>query len=80
MDLEIEHLLYKQVSKPKNHLITKIINVYDDRYRINVYIQLEEDGLIKKRIAQSYFCHYSPGKLKILLGLPETEENLKKAT
>ena len=80
MDLEIEHLLYKQVSKPKHHLMTKIINVYDDRYRINVYVQLEEDGLIKKRIAQSYFCHYSPGKLKILLGLPPMEENLKKAS
>jgi len=80
MDLEIEHLLYKQVAKPKHHLMTKIINVYDDRYRINVYTQIEEDGLIKKRIAQSYFCHYSPGNLKILLGLPETEETLKKAT
>lgn len=78
MDLEIEHLLYKQVLKPKNHLMTKIINVYDDRYRINVYVQLEEDGLIKKRIAQSYFCHYSPGKLKILLGLPIEKENTKK--
>lgn len=78
MDLEIEHLLYKQVSKPKNHLMTKIINVYEDRYRINVYTQIEEDGLIKKRIAQSYFCHYSTGKLKILLGLPKIEEPLKK--
>ena len=68
MDLEIEHLLYKQVLKPKNLLMTKIINVYDDRYRINVYVQIEEDGLVKKKIAQSYFCHYAPGKLKILMG------------
>ena len=79
MDLEIEHLLYQQVEKPKNHLMTKIINVYGDRYRINIYIQIEEDGLIKKRIAQSYFCHYSTGKLKILLGLPKTEEIVKKS-
>lgn len=66
MDLEIEHLLFKQVQKPKHHFMTKIINVYDDRYRINVYIQIEEDGLIKRKIAQSYFCHYNSGNLIIV--------------
>ena len=79
-DLEIESLLFRQVERPKHHLMTKIINVWENRYRINVYIQIEEDGLTKKRIAQSYFCHYSPGSLKILLGLPPLEENVKKRT
>lgn len=46
--------------------MTKVINVYDNRLRINVYIQIEEDNLIKKRIAASYFCHYSPGNLTII--------------
>ena len=66
MDLEIESLLFKQVEKPKHHLMTKIINVWENRYRINVYIEIEEDNLIKKRIYSSYFCHYSPGKLTII--------------
>lgn len=66
MDLEIESLLFKQVEKPKNHLITKVINLWENRYRINVYIEIEEDNLIKKRIHSSYFCHYSPGKLTII--------------
>lgn len=66
MDLEIESLLFKQVEKPKNHLMTKIINVWDNRYRINVYVEIEEDNLIKRRIHNSYFCHYSPGKLTII--------------
>ena len=65
-EFEIENLLFKQVEKPKNHLTTKIINVYENRYRINVYIELEEDNLIKKRISNSYFCHYNPGKLEIM--------------
>jgi hypothetical protein len=65
MDLEIESLLFKQVEKPKNFLMTKIINVYDNRYRINVYVEFEEDNLTKKRISTSYFCHYSPGNLTI---------------
>jgi hypothetical protein len=46
--------------------MTRVINVYDNRLRINVYIQIEEETLIKKRIAASYFCHYSPGYLTII--------------
>lgn len=67
MDLEIESLLFKQITKPPNHLTTKIINLWKNRYRVNVYIQFEEDNLTKKRIHCSYFCHYNPGELKIIL-------------
>ena len=81
MDLEIESLLFKQVSKPKHHFMTKIINVFDNRYRINVYIQIEEDGLLKRKIASSYFAHYTKGKLTII---PDTdkknEQSLKNRT
>jgi hypothetical protein len=72
MDLEIESLLFKQVPKPKHHLITKIINVWENRYRINVYTEIEEDNLTKKKIHSSYFCHYVPGKLTIVDGLKKT--------
>jgi len=68
MDYEIEKLLFDQISKPKNHLMTKIINLWDNRYRINVYIEIEEDALTKKRVHSSYFCHYNPGKLTIMDG------------
>ena len=66
MDIEIESLLFKQVEKPKQFLMTKIINIFDNRYRINVYIEIFEDNLIKKRIHSSYFCHYKPGSLVII--------------
>ena len=66
MDMEIESLLFKQVEKPKHYLMTKITNVWENRYRINVYVEIEEDNLIKKRIHSSYFCHYNPGKLTII--------------
>lgn len=68
MDLEIESLLFKQVQKPRHHLMTKIIRLWENRYRINVYIEIEEDNLIKKRIHSSYFCHYNTGKLEIIDG------------
>ena len=66
MDLEIESLLFKIVEKPKNHLMTKVINLWDNRYRINVYIEIFEDNLTKRKIHSSYFCHYNPGQLKIM--------------
>ena len=79
MDLEIESLLFKQVEKPKHYLMTRIINLWDNRYRINVYIEIEEDNLIKKRISSSYFCHYNPGKLTIFYDKDKKiESSLKK--
>lgn len=69
MDLEIESLLFKQVEKPKNHLMTKIINLWDNRYRINVYTEINQDNLIKRKIHNSYFAHYIPGQLTLVDGL-----------
>lgn len=53
---DIEKLLFQQVLKPKNYLMTRYFNVYDNRYRINVYHELIEDNLTKKRIHASYFA------------------------
>ena len=66
MDIEIESLLFKQVEKPKNHFLTKVISLWENRYRVNVYIEIEEEGLIKRKIQSSYFCHYNSGKLTII--------------
>jgi len=66
MELEIESLLFKQVTKPKHYLMTKINKLWDNRFRLNIYIQIEEDSLIKKRIDSSYFCHYDTGKLTLI--------------
>ncbi len=80
MDFEIENLLFKQVEKPKHHLMTKIINVWENRYRINVYTETfdEIDNLTKRKIHASYFCHYSSGELKIVDGLKNPSDVLKK--
>lgn len=65
-DYTIEKLLYDQVEKPADYLMTKIINVYSNKYRINVYCEKEVDDLMKKRICASYFCQYKEKQLKIL--------------
>jgi HEPN domain-containing protein len=79
MDLEIESLLFKQVEEPKHYWMTKIINVFDNRYRINVYIEFfdEIDRLMKRKIHSSYFCHYNKGSLKIIPDKDKKDESEK---
>ena len=72
MDLEIESLLFKQVPKPKNYFMIKIHNLWEDRYRINVYVQFNQDNLTKLKIYSSYFCRYSLGNLSIMDDLKKT--------
>jgi hypothetical protein len=69
-DIIIESLLFKQVSKPEDYLMTRVINVYDNRYRVNIYCEKEEDSLVKKKICASYFCHFSNNHLDIIDGNP----------
>ena len=68
MDFEIENLLFKQVEKPKHYLTTKIIKLWDNRSRINIYTEITEDNIAKRKIHSSYFCHYKPGKLIMMDG------------
>jgi hypothetical protein len=66
IDNQIIKMLFDKVDKPKNYTFTKINNVYDNRYRINLYCEEEKDNLIKKRICASYFCSFSNNELFIL--------------
>ena len=66
-EFEIETLLFQQINKPKDYLMLKAINIFGDYYRVNVYTQVEEEGLLKKRIGNnSYFCKFEDNSLKII--------------
>jgi hypothetical protein len=77
-ELELETLLFKQVTKPKNHLMTKVINVFHDYYRINVYTQIEEEGLLKRKISQSYMTTFRNDILTIIPDQDKRSDGLKK--
>lgn len=62
---QITSLLFKQVERPKGMVNAKIINVFDNRYRINLWAQYNEDGLTKTKIAASYFAILDGDELKI---------------
>lgn len=61
----IKSLLFKQVERPKGLVAVKAINVFDNRYRINLWAQYDEDGLTKIKIAASYFAVLDGDELRI---------------
>jgi hypothetical protein len=67
-DEQIESLLFKITEKPKNLHMVKISNVFDNRYRINVWTTTEQDGLIKNKIDKSYFAKIIDKELHIIQG------------
>jgi len=65
---KIKELLFKQVEKPKGLCETKIINVYENRYRINLWVKIEEDGFTKNKIGKSFFATFENDELHIKQG------------
>jgi hypothetical protein len=66
MSPQISRLLFEQISKPKNYTFIKVNNVYDNRFRVNLYCETEEENLIKRRICASYFCSFINNQLNII--------------
>lgn len=65
---EVCDKLLKKVGKPDNYYMCKAMNVYDDRYRVNVYVREDVEDLTghKLYIDKSYFCKYNGNKLTIM--------------
>jgi hypothetical protein len=63
---KVESLFFKKIQKPKNFDQIKIYNVFDNRYRINVWVNLTENGLDKKKIHSSYFARLNEDELNII--------------
>lgn len=65
--MDICDLLWKQVERPKNLEACRAINVYDNKYRINVYTRSHDEiyDIDRIRITQSYFAKLEGEELVI---------------
>lgn len=62
-------IIFDHVEKPDDFLMCKSINVFDDRYRVNIYTKRYVEGIEGKCIKHSYFCKYdASGNLNIISG------------
>lgn len=59
----IENFVFNQIDKPANFARIKIVNVYDNRYRINIWTTMEEFGFTKQKITKSYFAKFTGNNL-----------------
>jgi hypothetical protein len=61
-------VIFNHTEKPKDYIMCKSINVYDDRWRINVYSKRMVNGIEGKYISKSFFTSFNTnsGELKII--------------
>jgi len=64
-DVDIKPLVAKFVGKVENLHEINIHNVFDDKYRVNVWVKWIKEGMFgySYEIAQSYFMKFSDGEL-----------------
>ena len=62
---KIKSLVLKQKGRPSGLDEVRIVNVFEDRYRINLWVRVEEDGLQKKKIGATYFARFDGESLHI---------------
>lgn len=65
--IDVCDLLWKQIKRPSNLIECRAINVYDNKYRINVYTKHHDEiyDIDKVRITQSYFARLDGEELVI---------------
>jgi hypothetical protein len=73
-------LLFKQIDKPSNYKMCKAINVYDNKYRINIYTHEVINDIESQRISQSYFAKLAGdgASLEILMKPAPVDSKKKK--
>lgn len=63
-------VIFNMVEKPSDYLCCNSINLYDDRWRVNVYSKRMVDGIEGRYISQSYFTHFNSGTGDLRIVLP----------
>lgn len=73
-------LLFQQIDKPSNYKMCRAFNVYDNKYRINVYTHEVINDIESQRISQSYFAKLAGdgASLEILMKPAPVDSKKKK--
>lgn len=63
-------IIFNHVDRPKDYLMCKSVNVFDDKYRVNIYTKRYVEGIEGNQIKHSYFCKFNNdnGQLTIMSG------------
>lgn len=64
-------IIFKHISKPDDYLDCKSINLYDDRWRVNIYSKRLVNGIDGQYISKSYFVHFNKASGNIRFVSPQ---------
>lgn len=64
-------LLMRRIGTPKDLIMCRAINLWDNRYRINVYTKHDVDGIESKRISYSCFAKLDNKDLIVINESPQ---------
>lgn len=56
----------EQVGTPSGYLFSKAMNVYDNKYRVNIYTKVQRNEMDSMSISQSYFVRLDDSNVTIL--------------
>ena len=56
----------EQVGTPSGYLFSKAMNVYDNKYRVNIYTKVQRNEMDSMSISQSYFVRLDDSTVTIL--------------
>lgn len=62
---DVCRMLFDIVEKPKDFLMCKSFNVYDNKYRINIYSKRLVEGIEGQYISQSYFASFDESDMSL---------------
>lgn len=65
-------VIFSHVNKPKDFLMCKSTNVFDDRWRVNIYSKRYVEGIEGKYISGSYFIHFDKSNGDLTIVSPKT--------
>ena len=65
-NVDVCTLVLKDKGKPEGYLMCKAINVFDNRYRVNIYTKRTIEGIEGRTISQSYFVKYAKDTITYL--------------
>ena len=63
---DVCNLVMKEKGKPEGYLMCKAINVFDNKYRVNIYTKRTIEGKEGRTISQSYFVKYAKDTITYL--------------
>lgn len=61
-------VIFNHIEKPNDYISCKSINVYDDRWRVNIYSKRMVNDIEGRYISKSFFTSFNAatGEIKIL--------------